>query len=526
MLAKPEPFRSSCGWFDISQSTGYSFLHEVLQSICTTILQVICWSTNEECKHGKGIITEVMEGLLAAEVEDIMCDQVIISTELEVFNNDASKLSKAKILFSAKLFTNSILPVVISIYYACLRNQQSFVDKCRKYFIPSLLAYIANSISKSLSSVHRGITYPLTASQKTYQSIGEAPAPSTEHIYDDKPEKSVECIVLTQPKNITVDVIFIHGLHGSLVKTWRQGDWRHEKHHLRKTTVERRVSTGSINESRERRIALKRGCSDIFPATPRKMSKMRDGGWWREVNFEDNFDPEKSNISNEYSKCWPRDWIPYDCPGARAIALNYTTDPYLWRPVWIKKRNRTSMTERSQEMIEHLLKIGVGKHPIVWVGHSKGGLFVKQIILDAYERRSTNPEIARLYEQTKSILFYSVPHKGSILADVTLPLLKRSVELTEIQRNCPFVLELHRKFVDMVEKSKLNPEIFSFIETSYTFMSFIFLKIVTFDSCDPGRGYICGVPLDHREICKPAGRDCFLYQELVRLLKKSEKKLD
>lgn len=42
----------------------------------------------------------------------------------------------------------------------------------------------------------------------------------------------------------------------------------------------------------------------------------------------------------------------------------------------------TSMTERSEEMIEHLLKIGVGKHPIVWVGHSKGGLFVKQIILD------------------------------------------------------------------------------------------------------------------------------------------------
>ncbi|KAI4457625.1 hypothetical protein MML48_7g00018531 [Holotrichia oblita] len=461
-------------------------------------------------------VSEVMEGFLTAEVEDIMCDQVIISTELEVFNNDSSRLSKTKILIAAKLFTNSILPVVVSIYYAYLRNQQTFVDKCRKYFIPAFIACVANSISKSLSSVHRGITYPLTASQKLTEQTA---APPTEIVDDAKPEKSVECIVLTEPKDITVDVIFIHGLHGSLVKTWRQGDWRHDNHHLRKSTLERRKSEGNFSQSVERNILLQRSYSEPYSTT-----NMDDGGAGMELNLEENSENVDEPLPQEYSKCWPKDWIPQDCPGARAIALNYTTDPYLWRPLWIKKRNRTSMTERSQEMIEHLLKIGVGKHPIVWVGHSKGGLFVKQIILDACE--SENADIKGLYEQTKSILFYSVPHKGSILADVTLPFLKRSVELTEIQRNCPFVLELHRKFVDMLERTELNPDIFSFIETSYTFMSFIFLKIVAFESCDPGRGYICGVPLDHREICKPAGRDCFLYQELIRLLKKSEMKID
>lgn len=40
------------------------------------------------------------------------------------------------------------------------------------------------------------------------------------------------------------------------------------------------------------------------------------------------------------------------------------------------------MEERSNEMMEELLKIGVGKNPIVWVGHSKGGLFAKQMIVD------------------------------------------------------------------------------------------------------------------------------------------------
>lgn len=41
-----------------------------------------------------------------------------------------------------------------------------------------------------------------------------------------------------------------------------------------------------------------------------------------------------------YSPCWPRDWLPKDCPGVRVIAVNYTTDPFLWRPVWITKRIR------------------------------------------------------------------------------------------------------------------------------------------------------------------------------------------
>jgi hypothetical protein len=56
---------------------------------------------------------------------------------------------------------------------------------------------------------------------------------------------------------------------------------------------------------------------------------------------EDDMEQNNNDEKEPYSKCWPRDWLPQDCPGVRIIALNYTTDPYLWRPLWVTKRNRS-----------------------------------------------------------------------------------------------------------------------------------------------------------------------------------------
>ncbi|CAH1225178.1 unnamed protein product, partial [Diabrotica balteata] len=252
---------------------------------------------------------------------------------------------------------------------------------------------------------------------------------TNEDTESETPEKSVDCLVLFEPEDIEIDVIFLHGLHGAINKTWKQGVWRTSSHKLNKQSPVRRLSTGDMYVPTKDHT-LKRTLSSIYSKIPNKVAR-REENESSEENKEYNDEDETKKIE-DYSDCWPRDWIPKDCPNARVIALNYTTD-VLWCPTWMKKRKRTNLIERSNEMIEELVKIGVGKHPIVWVGHSKGGLYIKQMMLTTFNSAESS-EINDIFNQSKAIMWYSVPHKGSTLADFTLPLLRRSVELLEVQR--------------------------------------------------------------------------------------------
>lgn len=65
--------------------------------------------------------------------------------------------------------------------------------------------------------------------------------------------------------------------------------------------------------------------------------------------------------------------LPIDFPSARVLAINYDTDPHLWRPIWRKSRKRSSLGDRAMKMIRILVDHQIGvQRPIVWVGHSKG----------------------------------------------------------------------------------------------------------------------------------------------------------
>lgn len=185
--------------------------------------------------------------------------------------------------------------------------------------------------------------------------------PSTPEVIISQPnfsnglEKSVSCDVIVEPSSGSehrADVIFIHGLHGSLNKTWRQGTWNVKKvsngvtYQRRESTTESTLDSDDEDDddnifqvnSRKRSFTQPMNCPECCPT---KKASMEEGVLPSEDGHCCAKTHEKTNSSGEgVSKCWPQDWLPNDCPGVRVIALNYTTDPYLWRPVWVKQRKR------------------------------------------------------------------------------------------------------------------------------------------------------------------------------------------
>lgn len=498
-------------------------------------------------------------------MEDTVCTiQETISDRYYKISNSKMRMLKEYGAMTAKI----IAPYVVAVCHAWLHHQRTLLEGLRRNIVTVVIATITSRFSLRLISVGellRG-TSKLDPLFSTFKVINFKPrqllwAPveeeneRTSHELNKtiEPEKSVHCQILYDPGpgKVTADVIFIHGLKGSLDRTWKQGEWNLKKcDRGSRVLINKSCSASMIGQKKVmpgRGIAgsesdlTKRSNEKIFWENNNDENESNrdvvftcgsdgvidmDNGESRLVSSENdesriNYSAANSNekmtsSSKEVSLCWPRDWLPKDCPGVRVIALNYTTDPYLWRPVWISKRSRTSMQERGWEMMDHLVKLGVGNHPIVWVGHSKGGLFVKQMLVHGCE--SSTEAHSNISKNTKGILFYSVPHRGSPLANLNLPLLRQSIELTEVQKDSNEVLELHRKFHSLVQQNQLQVEVRSFIETTLTLMSLFYVRIVSVESADAEIGDLYGVPTDHRNICKPRSRNCFLYKELIDLI--------
>ncbi|CAK1555983.1 unnamed protein product [Leptosia nina] len=555
---------------------------------------------------------------------------------------------------------------------------------------PYLVALVRWCVSSFWSTasliIHRLMTAPLPPIAAAAKPVKTRPA-SSDHLH---PDPLVDCVVLHEPPTHTIDVIFVHGLYGSLGNTWRQGEWKSNykidpeivtlkthsntndkteeatdknaeddlKHIIDSSfnfnnTVQIKDATEEFNSGilknnikgmreqqdfKDRTTSFKEEMAN-FREKMDKFKEKTDNCANGEMNeelkemFKDNLDnvnefyedikrilpndnlfitekfynntlldqveivgnyesqanfvrdlfknscDEKNKVmdnDNEscecdsvcevgcgcvcdkcYSPCWPRDWIKEDFPGARVISINYTSDPYLWRPLWIKEIKRLRLHERAEQMTSQLLELGVGQKPIIWVGHSKGGLFIKQIYCEAYEAYlqetkdnidySTNDDNIKmdynddtniyangdqieeviedgersrracLWQKSAGFMFYSVPHRGSPLADIKTPITARSIELLEICKNCSLLLSLQDRW--LIATSPLQPAVHSLVETCRTLMSVLWLRIVSVDSADPGRGALHGVSVDHREICKPTSRHCVLYKELMGLMR-------
>ncbi|XP_062912635.1 protein SERAC1 isoform X2 [Mobula hypostoma] len=233
---------------------------------------------------------------------------------------------------------------------------------------------------------------------------------------------------------------------------------------------------------------------------------------WRQ---KDRTDVEDKNA--DYAECWPKAWLAADCPSLRILTVEYDTHLSDWRSKCPVENERKSLAYRGRELLTKLKAAGVGDRPVVWVAHSMGGLLVKRILLDASE----DPEMRSVVQNTQGIVFYSVPHYGSHLAEYSVNarfLLFPSVEVMELSKDSPALMELNNNFARLIKEQEVN--ILGFGETLPTNIgSMIKLQVVPLNSADLGIGDFIPLDVNHLDICKPRSRDSFIYQKSLKFIK-------
>ncbi|KAM9840051.1 protein SERAC1 isoform 1-T1 [Aulostomus maculatus] len=226
---------------------------------------------------------------------------------------------------------------------------------------------------------------------------------------------------------------------------------------------------------------------------------------WRQ---KDRNTGEEEKDEDDYTECWPKSWLAADCPNLRVLSVEYDSHLSDWMAKCPVENQRKSLAYRSQELLKKLKMAGVGERPVVWVAHSMGGLLVKKMLLDASE----DPDMSGLLKNTKGILFYSVPHHGTFMAEYSVNvryLLFPSIEVRELCKDSPALRNLNENFLNMAKEKEIK--VLSFAETLPTTIGpMIKILVVPAQSAHLGIGELIEVDVDHLNICKPEKKNSFL----------------
>jgi hypothetical protein len=100
--------------------------------------------------------------------------------------------------------------------------------------------------------------------------------------------------------------------------------------------------------------------------------------------------------------------------------------------------------------------------PIIFLGHSLGGLVIKEALIKsaAYQSHSRHPTLGKIYMQTKGVIFLGTPHRGSnkeSLGDVIAKVARYSFrqpndQLLQTLRHDSHILENQREQFTTISK--------------------------------------------------------------------------
>ena len=204
------------------------------------------------------------------------------------------------------------------------------------------------------------------------------------------------------------------------------------------------------------------------------------------------------------SEVWPK-WLAEDIEGLAVFSVSYDA------PASNANGEAMHLTDLAISVLNHLLvEPRLEQGEVILIGHSLGGLVIKQILRKAESEKYRRAEAASFIERVRKVAFLATPHAGADLAgwrDRLRILFRPSVATNSLDRDDPYLRELNQWYRDWARDHRIDHLILTERKDVHAQG-----MIVKPDQGDPGlSSNPIPIDADHITITKPANRNSEIY---------------
>lgn len=202
---------------------------------------------------------------------------------------------------------------------------------------------------------------------------------------------------------------------------------------------------------------------------------------------------------------WPR-WLADDCEGLAVYLIGYHTPISRW------SGGAENIVDVAENILGRILtEPALADGSLIFIGHSLGGLVIKQLLRTAANEAHSRAGAADFIERVEEVVFLGTPHIESIsptrLLDRVRTLLEPS--MASLVRNASFLRNLNFWYRNWTSDRHISHLVFA--ETQPTHVLGGMLQPDSSDTGLPGaRSYSIGV--DHINISKPVDQSSLIYR--------------
>ena len=204
---------------------------------------------------------------------------------------------------------------------------------------------------------------------------------------------------------------------------------------------------------------------------------------------------------------WPP-WLAADIPGVAVWCVHYPSSATRWRGKSMPIRDRATSLLGT---LSHAH--GIGHKPFILIGHSLGGLLIKQIVRHSI---IMDDQYGGFADRLAGVIFFSTPHTGSGLASLAtyFKMIRATPLIRELAKDHSYLRELDDWYRNYAVRTNL-PHL-SFYEKQNTNG----IRVVGESSGDPHLPGMTAIPVDanHRTICKFPDCDDPIYLQVRRFI--------